>query len=361
MRFHLIDAFRGVAALMVVLFHAYEGGHIPLMLETLPEPLVYLLFKMGGAGVGIFFVLSGFVIAHSLRTDWVTPSYFGKFALKRSIRLDPPYWASIALFVGLAFVSATIKREPMAWPSLETILAHLLYAQVMLDIPSINDVYWTLCLEFQFYLVFCLLTAALQRLRAMHVGAEAAAIAAIWCFSLCWPLGILQTTPIPGLFMPLWYAFLLGAFAYWSWQRRVPAPVFYAYAAIILIDAVLTRNAFTIACCVTALIIHEAGRLNQMAMLNHAPMQVLGKVSYSLYLTHGPITGASFFLCYKVLGNSLTSQYIAFVVTVAGCIAFAYAFWWALERTSVGWSKRIDLKAGQASAQACAKAAHQSV
>ena len=47
MRFYLIDALRGVAALWVVLFHSFEGGHIIQLTETIPQFLVHFVFEMG--------------------------------------------------------------------------------------------------------------------------------------------------------------------------------------------------------------------------------------------------------------------------------------------------------------------------
>ena len=82
MRFHLIDALRGVAAIWVVLFHAYKGCHIDGLIEALPNYLAYLIFEIGDAGVPIFFVISGFVITHSITRDHVNGKYLAKFTLK---------------------------------------------------------------------------------------------------------------------------------------------------------------------------------------------------------------------------------------------------------------------------------------
>jgi peptidoglycan/LPS O-acetylase OafA/YrhL len=65
LRFLFVDALRGIAALAVVLFHGLEGGHIAALVTIIPSPLS-LVLEYGSVGVAIFFVLSGFVIAHSL-------------------------------------------------------------------------------------------------------------------------------------------------------------------------------------------------------------------------------------------------------------------------------------------------------
>ena len=61
-RFSFVDALRGIAALAVVLFHAFEGNHIPQLIPVMPRWITDII-DHGNLGVAIFFVLSGFVIA----------------------------------------------------------------------------------------------------------------------------------------------------------------------------------------------------------------------------------------------------------------------------------------------------------
>ena len=60
---------------------------------TLFGPVLDWLCEQGHLGVEVFFVLSGFVITHALRPLRMCPSVVGRFVLRRSIRLDPAYWA----------------------------------------------------------------------------------------------------------------------------------------------------------------------------------------------------------------------------------------------------------------------------
>ena len=59
---------------------------------------------------------------------WITPRFFGNFILRRSIRLDPPYWISIALMsvvqVGLAVLGAGWVVSNAKVPSAAQIGAH---------------------------------------------------------------------------------------------------------------------------------------------------------------------------------------------------------------------------------------------
>ncbi len=346
MRFHLIDALRGVAALWVVLFHAYEGDHITQLTESLPQLFVHLVFELGDAGVPIFFVLSGFVIAHSVTGDKVNGKYILKFAARRSIRLDPPYWGSIVLVISMAWISATVKNETMEWPSHQEIIAHLFYAQGILGMKQINIIYWTLCLEVQFYLVFVFLFLCAKHVdKHLHNGIILVFfLAAI--VSLLWPLKIVSGNVYPGLFLPHWHAFLVGVFTYWSWQKRIANSYFFAYAMIIIVSSYIYKSDFSMAAGLTALFIHAFAITGRIEAANWRWIQFLGTISYSLYLTHNPITGASYFVIYRLIGNSIMAQYTALFASTVACIVFAFLFWWLFERWSIRFSKKVVLHRG---------------
>src|SRR5262249_43389936 len=126
-RFVMVDALRGIAALWVVIFHAYEGHHVPHLMEWMP-PLVSGVIANGNLGVAIFFVLSGFVIAHSVSRHIVNARFVSRFVLRRAVRLDIPYWSSMLLVVALAYLSSRVVAvkvfEP---PTGSSVAAHLVY------------------------------------------------------------------------------------------------------------------------------------------------------------------------------------------------------------------------------------------
>ncbi len=76
--------------------------------------------RYGTYGVQVFFVLSGFVIAHSLRDNPLTRASIGNFMLRRQIRLDPPYWTMLAIALT---VSVLVRLFPAlkAQPSLRDV------------------------------------------------------------------------------------------------------------------------------------------------------------------------------------------------------------------------------------------------
>ena len=125
-RFAFVDALRGFAALSVVLYHAYEGGHITGLLAELPAWVTQLL-RQGSIGIAVFFVLSGFVIAHSVAKSRVTLPFVGRFMLRRSLRLEPPYWLAIALAICFAQLSVRVlPGKELSSLSAGQIAAHII-------------------------------------------------------------------------------------------------------------------------------------------------------------------------------------------------------------------------------------------
>jgi peptidoglycan/LPS O-acetylase OafA/YrhL len=95
-RFEMLDLLRGVAALAVLIFHS---SHL----------LGAQLFPSGYLAVDMFFMLSGFVIAHNYDSKIKAGMTLREFMLVRGIRLFPCYWLGLAL--GLVVASGRMIRD----------------------------------------------------------------------------------------------------------------------------------------------------------------------------------------------------------------------------------------------------------
>jgi peptidoglycan/LPS O-acetylase OafA/YrhL len=350
-RFAFVDALRGFAALSVVLYHAYEGGHITGLLAHLPAWVTHLL-KQGGIGVAVFFVLSGFVISHSVAGSRVTLPFVGRFMLRRSLRLEPPYWLAIALAICFALLSArALPGKDLPAYSAGQIAAHIFYLQEMLGYPEINVIFWTLCQEVQFYLVYVLLLALSRNDPAQPMQGRATALtfAVAALISLLWPIGIFTEGPWRGSFLPLWHGFLLGSGAYWAWRHPATAPYYLVYGAILLVAGVSRSDNFTTVCALTSFALWVAaisGRIYSACSWRW--IQMLGAISYSLYLTHNPITGAAFRVGYMVTGRSPILEAIWWLLATCACLVFAWGVWWLVERPSIRLARLVRLAPARA-------------
>jgi peptidoglycan/LPS O-acetylase OafA/YrhL len=334
-RLVFIDALRGVAAMNVVLYHAISGKHIPALQAAMPGWFVSIL-EHGHLGVAIFFVISGFVIALSLDGKPLGLSTVGWFMLRRSIRLDPPYWLAIIVAISFsALATAIVKSRPPETFSAGQIFAHLLYVQDLLGYNNINPVFWTLCLEIQFYLVYALLIATGRAAISLTIGAM---------ISVLWPLGA-GPELWPGLFLPLWHGFLLGAAAYWTLRGRLATFLFLAYVSIISAGAIARENSFSVVCAATALLIFGVGAANQLhLLLNWRWLQGLGAISYSLYLIHNPITGATFRIGQMLGEHSAAWDALWLLLSIVACLITAAAMWILIEKPSTHLARNIALR-----------------
>jgi peptidoglycan/LPS O-acetylase OafA/YrhL len=321
-RFTLIDGLRGIAALSVVVFHLYKDGYADQVIAK--APALAWVADQGVNGVAIFFVLSGFVIAHSLYGRDVDLALAGRFLLRRSLRLDPPYWITIAITLGYALAASRIGEY-----TAPQIAANVLYLQDLLGFEKINLVFWTLAYELQFYLLYIALLLVAKRNPALAVGAAAVC-------SIAWPAGFIHTAT-PGVSLPLWHGFMIGALAYWAWRDHRLVPILLACSLAILAIGMSNGNAFTITFALTALLLWTAGASGKLARwLNWRWLQFLGTISYSLYLSHNIVIRA---MSHIHLPNAMLAPPM-----IVGCIAFAALMWALVERPSMRLARRISLQ-----------------
>ena len=99
MHFRVLDSWRGVAALLVAIFH--------LNLYSALYPLDFI--RNAYLFVDFFFVLSGFVITHSYAARLGTIEELGSFALKRFGRLWPLHVAVLLAFLAVESAKAADK------------------------------------------------------------------------------------------------------------------------------------------------------------------------------------------------------------------------------------------------------------
>ena len=162
---HALTGIRGWAALWVFMYHAwgFSGARLITVragdLELDFTPLV----SLGGAGVSIFFVLSGFLLGLPF-AEWQTglrdKPATGRYFVRRVARVFPAYYAQLAVLLILAaLVPGHADIED--WP---TLLRHLLmlFMPPPLGTIPINLVWWTLPIEFSFYLALPLLAFLLR-------------------------------------------------------------------------------------------------------------------------------------------------------------------------------------------------------
>lgn len=142
----IIHKLRGVAALMVFAFHL-----IYLSEEFFNFYGIRSVFFYGRFGIHVFFVISGFVIVHSLVRGNYQIGKWKTFIIKRLIRLEPPYLVVLLLTFSYLMLRAWLKGPDKDTPDFSQLLLHVGYLIPFTDKNWLSIVFWSLAVEFQFY------------------------------------------------------------------------------------------------------------------------------------------------------------------------------------------------------------------
>lgn len=154
-RLELIDFARFFAAIMVVFFHyTYNGIANGKVTSMDPFSSFSAVSRYGYLGVDLFFMISGYVIFFSAKSNTAA-----QFAFSRFLRLYPAYWVAVLLTSVFSFY---IGSNAMS-TDLKTTLINLTMFQSFFDIKDVDGVYWTLVYELKFYFfIFAILMFGLR-------------------------------------------------------------------------------------------------------------------------------------------------------------------------------------------------------
>jgi peptidoglycan/LPS O-acetylase OafA/YrhL len=320
-RLSYVDGLRAIAVLAVMVFHArvYAPG-VPL------APWA----KECSHGVDLFFVISGFCLAlptlEKLRAGGHATFDTVGFALKRCLRIFPPY----AFAVALAALCGTILMArglslPGGMPAsfdATDVIGQLLFLDR--DRVQLNHSFWSLAIEFRWYLLFPLaLLLAVRNVRAFVTVTVLIALAGELTRATSTDLGVLP-------------AFMLGILAAYV---RVNAHPIARYAvplgllAVIFALANEQRPHFPIQTNVgwhVAMFFFVVYAGAQPALQRFLALPVLRRIgiaSYSIYLVHEPIIAATV--------TGLQPAYGPVVANVAALtfgLGAGFAVWFGIER-----------------------------
>ncbi len=135
-----IQILRFAAAMWVALYHAKYSAFFP----QLPQAL--RIFIDGGyAGVDIFFVISGVIMALVTQDSPRGIRHAGQFVLMRFARIYTGWWPVMAITVGMFVWLNALLPQTNLWSS-----AFLYFSNSSLHVSS---VIWTLMYELYFYLI----------------------------------------------------------------------------------------------------------------------------------------------------------------------------------------------------------------
>jgi len=294
-RFTVLDSWRGVCAIIVVTYHFTAKSHL----------LFLPFFRNGWIFVDFFFVLSGFVITHAYQHHLESSHEFFAFAIRRFGRVWPLHVAMLVPMVAAELLKLllTAKGFSAARPpftgetSAAGLVANLFLVQSMgvLSYASWNVPSWSISVEYWTYIVFGVTVLASARAARPRLWTTLV-LAAIFVLSLVVLIvyaKTIETTVTFGFFRCL-LGFIGGHFTYQLWRRLPPlrsstAAELVTVLLVSLFAVYLANGLFGILAPVVfggAVIVfaNEGGALSRL--LHRAFFAMLGRLSYSIYMTH---------------------------------------------------------------------------
>ena len=296
--YRLLDAWRGVAALWVVMLH--------VRLESTPT-LLYQFSAGGHLGVPMFFVISGYCIANAAVRSLNATQPVQHFVTARVRRIYPPYLLASLVAAALSLLLTFLIRHHIVQSSqiADLDLLHqgwrfyvgaLTLTQLSLHTSFIIRVLWSLCYETAFYAVIALLLFLAVRAKQTRHLLDALSVLTVG--TLVWLNLAGGVSPFP---WNLWPQFGLGVLVYQILAqpgRRAPQGTFLVCAALIVCDALRhgevgstdgfsggLQSLFTLAFAVALLLLFRWDSL----LVRQWPVRLfswVGMFSYSLYLIH---------------------------------------------------------------------------
>lgn len=296
-----------------------------------------------------FFLISGFIIAYSLQKVLVTPSFCARFIIRRILRLTPPYWAAIALtlLVNL-FSNYVLTDRTVSLPKIGVIIAHAFFLQDILKLEQISPVFWTLCLEIQFYFVFLTLLVIEKKLsnslpkkyvnKSLILQLVFIPLAFI---SIAIKIGWINYS-LPGLFFPYWYIFFIGVLIQWVAENKVKPIWLWIFFTIILVMLIFDFNIELLVILATTLIIYISVKHKRLdSWLSNQWFQYFGKISYSLYLIHLVVGMRILNLGYRITDSLSIVSLIWFTLAFSMSILAAHLMYLFIEKPSLQLSKKL--------------------
>jgi len=320
----VIQFLRGIFTLLVAVYHLVR--HHDDSGSLLNEEHYFMKFSEPfSLMVYAFFMFSAFVVPMGIAGSNYSLKRFPAFISRRFLRIQIPYLASILLIIGVDFIW---KIRQGITPEVDPgkLISNFLYLAPLTGHEWYNIIYWTLCLEFQCYVVIGLLMPFIEQANRLKL----ILFLSIFClfpFFFTQHLNFLKYTAV----------FNLGLILFLYYQKRLQSS---ETLGLLLLSFMVIYLHMRIEILIILLI--------SMACLHYfrtkaMPAAMIGEASYSMYLIHG-LSGGLYLILRNKLGLGEMPWYFHLITAIATAAISSIIFYLLIERPSARLAKKIKLR-----------------
>ena len=297
-----LTGLRGIAAVYVMMFHFFEG-------QPLSNPATSVLAH-GYLAVDLFFILSGFVMALNYEGMFrygSSGSAYLRFLGRRIARVYPLYTAMTLL--ACALMGLSLLNTPAIDSMPAALGLNLLMVQSWGLTASLDGPAWSISAEWAVYLLFpAILVPCL--FRAAWLGWVSAAVCVMAVAMLCFLPAEWSVKPYPEMLLDLHHPamllpllrcvpeFALGVLTFRASRTHLCArlardqALSLAVCLAIVVALAIPKSDFLVVVLFVPLILSlTSGGHLPARFLASRPVEYLGELSYSIYLTHDLMSG----------------------------------------------------------------------
>lgn len=357
-----LDGLRGVAAMHIMLSHAYLG--VATFHEyTTPFAILTWPIRNGFKYVPLLLVLSGFVLTHSKlsRMRSGREETYAAYLKMRWLRIGLPYYVAVLVYMCVLALCWMIgKSHPRLHElSFYQLATHLAFVHGFMPdtLYGINEHLWTLSVIFQFYLVFPLMFLAAKTMGVAWFLGLLIVTSALWNCVFFWDdryqylcYGLLPgrwSNFGLGIALGLWYNALDDGL---KGRRFVTAAVSFAVFLLVVgwivhhplqgpCASILYAGGYTLIMAAALVSTRHGGSLARWT--SHPILVRLGAMSYSIYLIHYlPLLTFLAVLRRVLPSGSLAADLFVVLVVPGIMLVTGWAFYRLVEAPINDWLKQ---------------------
>lgn len=344
-----LNDLRGIAVLSVLISHLFimficGNETVSTITHTINYstnvslPKFLLLFPFGPFGVTLFFLLSGYVIAVSLKHKNIFQFFSGRF-----FRIYPLYWISFSLCIAMIYINSKFYNTQFGISLHETVIHYIVGIRDLYSSPQIDYIIWTLEIEVKFYLFMSLFYTLIKKQRNISLIVIATSSIFLTNFSVS-KANIALPTDLSMQFAYI-NLMLIGTYCYLYHDLSISKLFISIVALFSAFTYMFFKNLWFLSMPINVYFGYLIGLIlflsfNFIRPKRNKILSWFADISYPLYLFH-PILGYS--IEYYLYAYLKINIFISISIAIALVISLAYIVHALVELPLMRFSKKITI------------------